>query len=307
MSSLSKLFRIENGVLASTLHLSKSPDSERTIPVLRPSQSFRKVIAGFAASDQVPSTKLYPANSLVVSTNGEGSHTYSYVIPYPFVPNSDVSVLIPLCEMTLEVKLFYATAITQSRWRYSYGRKPKGDRLASLPLPALPKWISSIEAKRIQYSFSGLEMIQDAKTSVRPGRLRRIDELFTTGYGDSLELNRQKPDPSGIAFVSRTARNNGISGRVARMADEPTPAGCLTVALGGTNVLATFLQSEPTYQGRDVAILTPKNPMSVTEKLWYAAAIPQHRFRFGFGRQANRQLPELTGPECPKSLAEAKA
>ena len=39
-------------------------------------------------------------------------------------------------KMTLREKLFYAMCISHNRFKFSYGRKPKGDRLASILLPA---------------------------------------------------------------------------------------------------------------------------------------------------------------------------
>lgn len=50
--------------------------------------------------------EVYHKNTLYVSTNGQGSHTFSYVSVGDFVPNSDVTVLLPKREMTLKEKLF---------------------------------------------------------------------------------------------------------------------------------------------------------------------------------------------------------
>ena len=83
----------------------------------------------------VPQEKVFPKETLYVSTNGQGSHTYSYVSTTEFVPNSDVSVLIPKRSMTLREKLFYAMCITKNRYKFSYGRKPKGEKLENIMLP----------------------------------------------------------------------------------------------------------------------------------------------------------------------------
>ncbi len=56
---------------------------------------------------EVPATKVFPKDTLYVSTNGQGSHIYAYVSGGEFVPNSDVSVLLPKRQMTLREKLFY--------------------------------------------------------------------------------------------------------------------------------------------------------------------------------------------------------
>jgi hypothetical protein len=142
---------------------------------------------------------------------------------------------------------------------------------------------------------------QKINTKQKIGKLVPVSQLFDPAYGSNYELNHLEESENGIAFVSRTSRNNGISARVELTMDEPTPAGCLTVALGGS-VLEVFLQDEPTYQGRDVAVLVPKNSMTNDEKLWYATAIRQHQFKFSFGRQANKKLKELLIPLCPESF-----
>lgn len=123
-----------------------------------------------------------------------------------------------------------------------------------------------------------------------------VSDLFTVRYGVNLELNALRWDPEGINFVSRTARNNGVSAKVARIADlEPLPAGSLTVA-GGGSVLETFVQPEPFYSGRDLYYLTAKEEMTLHEKLFYCMAIRANRYRFNYGRQANRTLKDIKVP-----------
>ena len=40
--------------------------------------------------------------------------------------------------MTLQEKLYYSIFITANRFKFSYGRKPKGDRLKDIFIPASP-------------------------------------------------------------------------------------------------------------------------------------------------------------------------
>ena len=303
MKRLSDIFTIITGVVVSDLGVSKTPRDDSYLPVIRPSHSFQKVIAGFISSSSVPESKVFAPGTLMVSTDGQGSHSHSYVIPYQFIPNSNVSVLLPRGVMSLKEKLFYSLVITLSRWRFSYGRKPKGTRLESLEVPTVPNWVETGAIPDLEQEYQGLMLLAKANVTFKAGKLQPLNELFTIHNGNSYEMNHMKTDSKGIAFASRTSRNNGISGRVARTEDEPAPAGCITVALGGS-VLEAFLQSEPTYQGRNIAFLMPKKAMTVNEKLWYVTAIRQHQFRFSFGRQANRQLPTLRVPECPGVISQ---
>lgn len=301
MIRVSSFFVVENGILATGMDIRNAPSKKYGLPLLRPSHSFQKLIAGFVDASSIPKEKIFDADSLIVSTDGEGSHSYSYVVPYRFAPNSNVSVLVPKQNMTVKSKLFYSLAITQSRWRFSYGRKPKSGRLEKLELPSIPKWVSTIALADYKKE---LERLLPSKKLAEPIRINEfcyIKDLFDVQNGHNYELNHLIPDPNGVAFVSRTSHNNGISGRVSRTSDDPTPSGYLTVALSGS-VLEVFLQNEPTYQGWHIAILVPKTHMTTNEKLWYATAIRQHSFRFNYGRQANRQLPNLLIPKCPESF-----
>src|SRR5258708_2118860 len=120
-----------------------------------------------------------------------------------------------------------------------------------------------------------------------------VSDLFDVRYGQSLELNRLKLTDSqrGIAFVSRKMGDNGVSAFVQAIDDVP-PAlpGELSVALGGNGVLSTFLQERPFYTGRDVAILAPKDQLSKAALLYYCMCIKANRYRYSYGRQANRTL-----------------
>lgn len=128
----------------------------------------------------------------------------------------------------------------------------------------------------------------------------KISDLFALEYGHSLELNRLEQifGADAVNFVGRAARNNGVTASVRRIpALDPAPAGTISVALGGQGGAGVaFLQPFPYYCGRDVMILAAKKPMSEQELLWWATCITANRFRFGFGRQANRTLKDLDLP-----------
>ena len=132
---LRELFDVENGVVATGLLRSAEKKSENWIPFIRPSYRQSTSVDAYVNKYLVPQEKVYPKGTLYVSTNGQGSHTYSYVSVSEFVPNSDVAVLKPKRPMTLREKLFYAMCISKNRFKFSYGRKPKGEKLQSIMLP----------------------------------------------------------------------------------------------------------------------------------------------------------------------------
>jgi len=127
-------------------------------------------------------------------------------------------------------------------------------------------------------------------------KLVALSKLFSVTYGVNLELNKMIHCPSGIPFVGRSERNNGVTGRVKQLSNvTPNPSGTLSVA-GGGSVLATFLQLEPYYSGRDLFYLTPLVDMTNNQKLYYCACIRVNRYRYSYGRQANKTLKDLLLP-----------
>jgi hypothetical protein len=135
--------------------------------------------------------------------------------------------------------------------------------------------------------------------------VQRLDHIFQLRYGHSLELNalEQVNPPRGVNFVSRAMGNNGVTARVRTHVD-PADPGEMSVALGGNGVLSTFVQPEPFVCGRDVMILEARDEtMPVEEKLWWARCIWENRYRFSYGRQANRTLGSLLVPDAVPSWA----
>lgn len=130
----------------------------------------------------------------------------------------------------------------------------------------------------------------------------QVQDLFEVEYGSNLELNKQikllSDDPNSVPYVSRTAKNNGITAYIQPTNAKLNPAHTLSVACGGS-VLSTFYQAKPYYSGRDLYFLKPKIKLSVRQMLYYKMCIEANKFRFDYGRQANRtlRLLEIPAPE----------
>ncbi len=297
---LDELFDVRNGIASTSLHVSLS-ETLNSVPYLRPASTQQRTIAGWVKKYEVGEDNIYPPETLFVSTNGEGSHSYAYVSQFDFACNSDVSVLIPKRDMTLHEKVYYARCITMNRFKFSYGRKPKGNRLKTVELPnSPPEWVPTTNIYTDRAFPALLQLTRMAKEFDYPTRTTGkprvpISHLFDVYYGTNHELNALEIDPQGVNFVSRTEKNNGVSARVKRLPEDPIPGGVLTVA-GGGSVLATFLQTKPFYSGRDLFYLVPKLEMPTDILLFYAHCIKLNKFRYSYGRQANRTLRSLLIP-----------
>jgi hypothetical protein len=135
---LNELFTPVNGVAASDLQRFSTKIDDSYVPYIRPSYRQSTSFEAYISKESVDPKHVFPKDTLYVSTNGQGSHTFAYVSTFEFIPNSDVCVLIPKRTMSLQEKLYYADCIADNRYKFSYGRKPKGDRLESIMLPEYP-------------------------------------------------------------------------------------------------------------------------------------------------------------------------
>ncbi|ALG29553.1 hypothetical protein AOZ07_11560 [Glutamicibacter halophytocola] len=245
-----------------------------------------------------------PTGAITVALGGNGVLS-SFVQPEPFVCGRDVMILTPKDPtMSLAEKLWWCRCIWQNKYRFSYGRQANRT-LGSLIVPSeVPNWVHETPIPSLAWAdVSNFGLV----TGIYPGSyddLVPITAHFDIEYGHALSLSRlvQVEAPRGVNFVSRKTKDNGIASRV--LIPEgitPAPAQTLSVALGATP-LATFFHSEPYLTGYHVAVLRPKTEMSVGELLWWKIAIEANKYRYSYGRQANRTLSSLLVPAAPPAF-----
>ena len=103
MKRIDEIFDYQNGLASSNVNIVDEKLGPNFIPYLRPSKSMGNLLAGYVDKTTVDNKYVSPAFSIVVSTDGAGSHTYSYVYPYEFIGNSNTIALYPKNpDMTLE-------------------------------------------------------------------------------------------------------------------------------------------------------------------------------------------------------------
>ena len=127
-----------------------------------------------------------------------------------------------------------------------------------------------------------------------------INEIFDIRYGNQFDFSKMElsNEETAINFISRGSSNNGLVGRVKKYQDvEPFKAGLITVTMGGSYLLASFVQPAPFYTAQNVKVLSPKSPMTIQELLFYCAAIQHNRFRYhSHSREANSTFDNLIVP-----------
>lgn len=128
----------------------------------------------------------------------------------------------------------------------------------------------------------------------------KIKDLFIITQGKNLELSNLEIASDGdeyVNFVSRTSNNNGVVAKVKKIDGiSPMEAGNITCAVGGS-VLSTFVQNKPYYHGFHLFTLIPKKKMEMVEKLYYSHIINENKYKYSYGRQANKTLAEIELPE----------
>lgn len=133
----------------------------------------------------------------------------------------------------------------------------------------------------------------------------KVSDLFEVRYGNGFELNSLIKVSSGINFIARGMKDNGVAAKVHTVPGfEPFQAGTITVAASGS-VMESFLQTAPFYTSYHVFVLTPKQKMSDAVKLFYCLCLRKNKFRYSYGRQANETLPDLQIPvleEIPEEI-----
>lgn len=240
-----------------------------------------------------------------------------------FCADDNILILENNNNISKECMIFIATVINQDKYRYTYGRqyrqKNYANHLIKLPILYNQDKTPFVDKNKI-YSNKGY--VPDWKfmenyikslhhkpitTKVKSGNVKelgidnweefKVSDLFNVKYGINMELNTcietTYDDPEGIAFVARTAENNGVSAYVKRVeGKEPQPAETITVA-GGGSVLSTFVQKRPFYSGRDLYLLISKEEISLKVKMFISTVLFSNQYRYSYGRQSNKTLPEL--------------
>jgi Type I restriction modification DNA specificity domain len=301
---LDQLFTIKNGIASTGLNIEEGKRRFH-LPYLRPASTQERTLSGWVWLCDIDSKDIYPPETLFVSTNGEGSHSYAYVSSFEFVANSDVSMLIPKRAMSLTEKLYYALCITRNRWRFSYGRKPKGKRLASIELPdCMPANFQEIDLIKYTGISDALDRLFDIpdkkfiKAVTSETKLVPLKSLFDIRYGNKFDLYKLEEEKGYIHFVTRSEKNNGVSAKVVNYCGiKPFEPGLITVALGGS-VLASFVQQNHFYTAQNVKVLFPKREMNLPEKLYYCMIIKANHYRYAaMGREANKTLQDILVPK----------
>lgn len=201
--------------------------------------------------------------------------------------------------------LFVVTLLNRLEYIYSYGRARVLEKIKReiIKLPStnsgevdwnyMEEYIKSLHSKAITTDVKQIKSEVDVESFSN----YMVKDLFEVKYGINMELVNcricDKDEPNSVNFVARTSNNNGVVARV-KIEDGCTPqlAGTITCA-GGGSVLSTFIQNDDFYSGRDLYLLLPKSEMSIYTKMFICTVLQANKYKYNYGRQANKTLPYL--------------
>lgn len=125
--------------------------------------------------------------------------------------------------------------------------------------------------------------------------LVKVSDIFDVKYGNGLALSDLSSNIDGINFISRTEKNNGKVGNVSIINEIPNPEHTISVAVGGS-VMSSFYQENKYYTGYHILILSPKIELTKNEMLYYCMCLKANKYKYNYGRQANKTLKDLMIP-----------
>lgn len=216
--------------------------------------SYANSVDGYIDKRSVKGSKIFKPYTIYISTDGEGSHSYSYVSSFEFVPNSNVIALKEKITLTIQEKLFYAKCITNNRFKFSYARKPKESRIANLILPSqdsIPEFVYKKNIKTVSNTPIG-----ETKFNLLLNDWKQFEyqELFEIERGSG----PRKQDLNGtgkIPLVTSSDTNNGWTDFTNI---EPIHSGNTIGVNRNGSVAEAFYQPTPFCSTEDVHIFKPK-------------------------------------------------
>lgn len=264
-------------------------------------------------------------NCIVFICNGQGSVGFANYMDRDFIASTDL-VLGYADWLNADVGMFLATVFSLERPKYSFGRKWGRflkDTIVQLPIQKDASGSPIMDNER-SYSSEGYvpdwQFMEGFIRSLNHNPLTtgnvtrsklplrddwvffQLNSLCEIDMGNKMDYSAMTTDEPSINFVGRSAENNGVMGRVDVVEGvTPYPAGCITVALGGS-LGAAFVQDKPFYTSQNVAVLRfDTDIVKTSARLFLATMIYfESRFKyFPFGRELNKYIRTIYGFVLP--------
>ena len=281
MIQIQDLFEIKSGSNITASQLSEEPFTN-SIPVVGASGALKKTVVGYIDKNSI-SNKVFPQNTIYVSTNGALCCT-AFLAPCEFTGNIDMVALIEKQPLTIKQKLYYCLCINANKYRFSYGRKPKGARFSTLEIPApeeIPAWVETVELPQ-QYTGKAKSDEKVELPPVSEWKEFKYTDLFEITKCNGITAQEAKQKPGTTPYIGSSESNNGV---VLYCSEKPTyPGNTITVATDGS-VGSAFYQPKPYCANCHVAMFQLKSrDFSPSIALFLCTLIKKEKYKYNFGR-----------------------
>lgn len=236
--------------------------------------------------------------SQVITINNNGSVGCSYWQEEEFIASSDVTILTPKFDYTLNKYsgLFISKCLSFAAQYYSYGMKLSNERLVNLTV-SLP--VNGEE--KIDFEYMD-KYIQDIYTDSRPiTNVNKIDlnkpeykdfligDLFDVKRGKRIVKDRDYSDKKTVdniyGVVTSRTTNNSVDGYYK---DFNCPANSIVCGGEACGMFATY-QHEKCWVMDRSRIFTPKGEVTINKynAMYIITLLKKNMYKFSYGRSAN--------------------
>lgn len=186
-------------------------------------------------------------------------------------------VLEPRTTMTPGTLAYYAAFINISvKWRFNWYRQVTADRLRGIKIPSAPEAPHPFAVSRYVPTSTRRERAQwDLKTE--PFALESLFELQPGDYHSLSDL-----EPGDVPVVSCGNEDNGVAGLYS--VTKHIYRGRLTIALNGSPLTAKY-HAYSFAAKDDVAVCTPRRPLTLTSVLFIQSVLEMERWRYSYYRK----------------------
>lgn len=267
----------------------------------------------------------YPEGAITVALGG--SILATNVQPREFYTGQNVCVLVPHDpNMSFEEKIYYCSCIELNKFRYSAFGREANRTLRLLQVPeSVPAWIKANDEIE-SYSTRLRELIKagalkkvvtgnsnhnnKAGTTYNSLELAPLNEIFDVFSGTTVDdsyLSDTRESMSFVPYVRPSKFHNGAYIKYANTnfvnKNNIFPKNTLYVSTNGQGSHShAYVSNYSFVPNSDVAVLIPKQRMTLIEKIYYAEVITKNRWLHSYGRKPKgRRLERLKIPRVVPS------
>jgi hypothetical protein len=304
---LSSIFRVQYGNQFNANALERDRDGVNFV-----TRSARRLGIGGRVS-RIEDIQPFEAGCITAGMGG--SYLLSaFVQPREFYTAQNIKVLRPIEPMSFNEKVFYCQCISANRWLYSSHGREANRSFDTILVPdrsQIPSWVQAADAPRFDATefaslWDGGDVAVDDEGLVP---LRALFDLYSgEAVPKALRCSEDKGD--GFAPLVRPSSTQAASyvdwvDTKKLPAEWVYPPGTLHVSTNGQGSHTyAYVSVRSFVPNIDVTVALPKRPMSIAEKLFYAAAISKNRPLFSYGRKPKGgRLGNVRVPSRPPDFA----